>query len=54
MAGPGFATSDAIARAMEKLTEHHAALGSYLASTINTGMYCSYAPDVNIPSPWQL
>jgi CheY-like chemotaxis protein len=43
-----------IKTALDKLTEHHPALERYLAGTINTGMYCSYTPDLNIPSPWRL
>lgn len=44
----------AITAALEKLSEHHPALGRDLADTINTGTYCSYTPDLNLPSPWQL
>lgn len=44
----------AIKAALERITEHHPVLGRYLASTINTGTYCSYAPDINLPSPWKL
>jgi CheY-like chemotaxis protein len=42
-----------IKAALEKLSTAHPALGHSLVSTINTGMYCSYTPDVRIPSPWQ-
>ena len=44
----------AIKTALEKLAKHHPALGSYLASTIKTGTECSYTPDLDLPSPWQL
>ncbi len=44
----------AIKAAVQKLSTHHPALGRYLSSTINTGTYCSYAPDLSLPSPWQL
>jgi len=43
-----------IKAALERISEHHPALGHYLASTINTGTYCSYTPDMNLPSPWKL
>ena len=43
-----------IKAALEKLSTSHPVLGRALVSTINTGMYCSYIPDVRIPSPWQL
>jgi hypothetical protein len=42
-----------IKAALERLSEHHPALGRVLAGTVHTGMYCSYTPDVRIPSPWQ-
>lgn len=44
----------AIRAAPNKLSARHPALGHYLDSTINTGMYCSYTPEVELPSPWQL
>jgi DNA-binding response OmpR family regulator len=37
---------------VEKVAEYHQTLGAYLAHTIHTGTYCSYSPDVRIPSPW--
>lgn len=42
-----------IKAALEKLSTSHPALGRSLASTINTGTYCSYTPDVRILSSWQ-
>ncbi len=39
--------------AVERLAEYHPTLGAYLANTVHTGTYCSYSPDVRIPSPWQ-
>ena len=42
-----------IKAALDKLSEHHPALGRSLAGTIHTGMYCAYTPDVRLPSPWQ-
>jgi DNA-binding response OmpR family regulator len=41
----------AIQAALKKLST---SLGRYLASTIHTGTYCSYRPDLHLPSPWQL
>ena len=44
----------AIHVALKKLSDSHPALERYLASTIHTGMYCSYTPDIDLLSPWQL
>ena len=43
----------AIKIALRKLTEHHPALGQHLATTIKTGVYCSYTPDTRLPITWQ-
>ena len=43
----------AIKIALRKISEHHAALGQHLATTIKTGTYCSYTPDVRMPITWQ-
>ena len=43
----------AIKIALRKISEHHAALGQHLATTIKTGTYCSYTPDVRMPISWQ-
>ena len=43
----------AIKSALRKITEHHPALGQHLATTIKTGTYCSYTPDVRMPITWQ-
>jgi hypothetical protein len=43
----------AIKIALRKIVEHHPALGQHLASTIKTGAYCSYTPDVRLPITWQ-
>ena len=43
----------AIKLALRKISEHHAALGRHLVSTIKTGTYCSYTPDVRMPIAWQ-
>jgi tetratricopeptide (TPR) repeat protein len=44
----------AIKAALDRIDEHSAALGRHLASTIRTGIYCSYAPDPRVPITWQL
>jgi CheY-like chemotaxis protein len=44
----------AIDAALQRISSHHPALGDYLSGTINTGMYCSYTPDLDLPSPWKL
>jgi hypothetical protein len=43
----------AIKIALRKIGEHHAALGQHLLTTIKTGTYCSYTPDVRMPITWQ-
>ena len=44
----------AIKAALQRLSVHHPALGLYLTRTINTGTFCSYTPDMQLPSPWKL
>jgi hypothetical protein len=44
----------AIQAALDKLSTYHPALGRDLTTTIRTGTYCSYTPDLRLPSPWQL
>jgi len=44
----------AIKAALQRLSIYHAALGLYLTRTVNTGTFCSYTPDIHLPSPWQL
>jgi predicted ATPase len=43
----------AIKLALRKIGEHHPALGQHLTTTIKTGAYCSYTPDVRVPITWQ-
>jgi hypothetical protein len=43
----------AVKIALRKISEHHGALGRHLASTIKTGTYCSYTPDLRMPTSWQ-
>jgi hypothetical protein len=43
----------AIKLALRKITEHHPALGQHVATTIKTGVYCSYTPDPRLPIMWQ-
>ncbi len=42
----------AIKIALRKISEHHPTLGQHLATTIKTGAYCSYTPDVRMPITW--
>jgi hypothetical protein len=42
----------AIKLALRKIMEHHPALSQHLATTIKTGTYCSYIPDVRLPITW--
>lgn len=44
----------AIKAALQRLSVHHSALGLYLTRTINTGTFCSYTPEIHLPSPWKL
>lgn len=44
----------AIDAALQRLSSHHPALGDYLLSTVNTGTYCSYTPEIDLPSTWKL
>ncbi|MGE0825283.1 MAG: response regulator [Candidatus Binatia bacterium] len=44
----------ALKTALEKLTEHHPTLGSSLNETIKTGTFCTYTPELNLPTPWKL
>jgi hypothetical protein len=44
----------AIRAALDRIEEHSPDLGRHLASTIRTGIYCSYAPDPRVPMAWQL
>jgi len=39
--------------ALRKIAEHHPPLGQHLATTIKTGVYCSYTPDTRLPITWQ-
>jgi hypothetical protein len=41
----------AVKAALNRITDHHAALGRHLTTTIKTGTFCSYAPD-EPPPPW--
>lgn len=42
----------AIKSALDRLTEHHPTLGRSLSKTIQTGTYCAYTPDLDLPSSW--
>ncbi len=44
----------AIKLALRKISEHHPALGQHFATTVKTGVYCSYTPDVRLPITWQV
>jgi hypothetical protein len=43
----------AVKIAVRKIAEHHPTLGRHLATTIKTGVYCSYTPDPRLPITWQ-
>lgn len=40
--------------AIERISEHHAALGAHLEQTVETGTYCAYRPDPRVPTCWAL
>ena len=44
----------AIKAALQRLSTHHPELSLHLTRTINTGTFCSYTPDIDLPSPWKL
>jgi hypothetical protein len=44
----------AIKAALQRLSAHHPTLGLHLSRTITTGTFCSYTPDIHLPSPWKL
>jgi hypothetical protein len=48
------AVTKRIKAALQKITEHHPALGFHLASTVRTGRSCSYRPDPTEPISWTL
>ena len=37
--------------ALNRISDHHAALGRHLTTSIKTGTFCSYAPDEPL-APW--
>ena len=43
-----------IKAALQRLSTHHPVLSLHLTRTINTGTFCSYTPDIDIPNPWKL
>ena len=44
----------AIKAALQRLSTHHPVLSLHLTRTINTGTFCSYTPDMALPSTWKL
>jgi hypothetical protein len=48
------AVRKAIAAAIERITEHDAALGRLLDDCIETGYACRYRPDPARPVTWHL
>lgn len=42
----------AIRQAMDRIEQHHPALGRHLNSTVRTGTFCTYVPDSRIGSEW--
>jgi tetratricopeptide (TPR) repeat protein len=48
------AVTRALRTAINRISEHHPALGQHLGHAIRTGTYCSYQPDPASPVRWQL
>ncbi len=46
--------SKAIKAAIERIARNDASLGHHLRSCVQTGLFCSYAPDPLAPVPWEL
>ena len=42
----------AIKSALKRIADNDATLGRYLAMTVKTGNFCSYAPDPRSPIAW--
>jgi hypothetical protein len=40
--------------ALQRINQHHPALGQHLATAIKTGAYCAYTPDPRLPISWQV
>jgi hypothetical protein len=38
---------------LQRITEHHPALGRHLKSTVRTGMFCTYTPDPRVRTVWE-
>jgi tetratricopeptide (TPR) repeat protein len=48
------AVTRSVRQAITKIGEHHPTLCEHLNHTIRTGTYCSYQPDLRLPTEWQL
>ncbi|HVO27733.1 MAG TPA: hypothetical protein VMW56_29340, partial [Candidatus Margulisiibacteriota bacterium] len=48
------AVTKRIRETIERVRAGHPELGHYLATTINTGQFCSYVPDPVRPVMWTL
>lgn len=44
----------AIRAAVKKISHHHPTLGHYLDTTLKTGAFCSYTPDLRLPIIWTM
>lgn len=40
--------------ALDRIAEHHPALGAHLDQTVQTGTYCVYLPDPRVPISWEV
>ncbi|MDD9972019.1 MAG: hypothetical protein OXR73_37585, partial [Myxococcales bacterium] len=40
--------------AIERIAEHHRALGDHLQRSIRTGTYCAYEPEPTSRAEWQV
>lgn len=44
--------SRAIVASLNRISRHHAALGTHLRTTIRLGAFCAYVPDARVPMRW--
>jgi hypothetical protein len=44
----------AIRSAIARIADQSPALGQHMVTTVRTGTFCSYVPDVRVPLIWQL
>ncbi|MBI3781856.1 MAG: hypothetical protein HY270_00490 [Deltaproteobacteria bacterium] len=43
-----------ISAVLKRIAAYHPALAEHLASTVHTGLSCSYTPDSRLPTRWEI